>query len=228
MASPKKYISFEEAYPIIKAELAKKRNKWTLTSLAYISWEDIEQIILIHIWKKWDLFDQSKSLTPWLSVIISHQISNLIRNHYSNYSKPCAKCSAAEGSDGCKIYKEQCSRCPLYADWEKKKKPAQFIKMPSPIDNHINEISEIPEETNTLVEDMAVVHQKMKEILKPTEYIVYEGLFILHEHEDVVAKKAGYITNEKGRTAGYRQMINIRNAIIEKIKKYVKSGELDL
>ncbi len=224
----KNRLSFEDCIDIINSEIAKKRGKWTLTSLSYLDYDDVSQIIRIHIWKKWHLYDQTKPLVPWLSIVISHQIRNLIRNHYSNYSRPCVKCDASEGSDGCKIYNIQCAQCPLYADWEKKKRPAQLIKMPVPIDNHSNEISEIPEETNTLSEDLASLHVQMKKILKPTEYIVYEGLFILHESEEIIAKKAGFISNEKGRAAGYRQIINIRNSIIDKIKKYIKSGGIEI
>jgi len=220
--------TFEDSYPLIKIELLKKKHKWTLTSLAWINWEDIEQIISLHIWKKWYQYDPSKPLAPWLSRIIHNQIKNLIRNNYSNYSKPCAKCAAAQGLDGCKIYVEQCEACPLYEDWTKRKQVAQFIKMPVSLDDHINEISKIAESEDSVPNDVLKVHAKMKEVLKPLEYIVYEGLFILEEDEKTVAKKVGYISNEKGRGPGYRQIFNIKRSIIEKVKKYLKNGEIDI
>ena len=221
-------ITFEEAYPIIQIELAKKKHKWTLTSIPSISWDDIAQIIRLHIWKKLNQYDCKRPLAPWLSTIIHNQIRNLIRNHYSNYSRPCIKCAAAEGTDGCKIYSEQCEKCPLFAEWVKRKQSAQFIKMPVCLDDHINEVSQITEEQDNFPEDPRKIHIKMKQVLKPFEWRVYEGLFILNEDEKVVAKKLGYISNEKGRGPGYRQIFNIRRTIIEKVKKYLKNGEIDL
>ena len=44
-----KELTFEDAYPVIKSEIEKKKHKWTLTSLAWISYEDVSQIILLHI-----------------------------------------------------------------------------------------------------------------------------------------------------------------------------------
>jgi hypothetical protein len=222
MRKSQKCPSFEESIDLIDNELNKRRGKWTLSALSYIDYDDVAQIIRLHIWKKWDMWDCSKPLIPWISVIISHQISNLIRNHYSNYSKPCSKCEAAEGNDGCKIYGQQCADCPWYAEWTKKKAYAQQIKMPVALENHAHEIAEMPVESDDILANMELVHVKAKEILKPSEYLIYEGLFILHESEEQVAKKAGYISNEKGRRAGYRQIINVKNIIIEKIKKAFK------
>lgn len=220
--------TFEDSYPLIKVELLKKKNKWTLTSLAWIDWDDISQIISLHIWRKWYQYDPNKPLSPWLSRIIHNQIKNLIRNNYSNYNKPCNKCAAAEGLDGCKIYSEQCIRCPLFADWTKRKQGAQFLKMPVSLDDHINEVSQISCKEEDTSSDIEKVHSKMKETLKPLEYLVYEGLFILNEDEKTVAKKVGYISNEKGRGPGYKQIFNIKRMIIEKVKKYLKNGEIDI
>lgn len=221
-------MTFEEAYPTIIIEINKRRFKWTLSSLCWISWEDIASIIMIHVWKKWHLFDQSKNLGPWLSVIISNQIKNLIRNHYGNYSRPCLRCDAAEGETGCKIYKTQCSNCPLYAEWERKKLPAQNIKLPVSIENHPNETNNLAAEDPDLSEQINKVHIKMKQILKPAEYKVYEGLFILEEDEGVVARRLGYIANEKDRTERFKQIQNIRKIIIVKIKRAMANGEVDL
>ena len=220
--------TFEESYPLIKAEILKKKHKWTLTSLAWISYEDVSQIISLHIWKKWYQYDPSKPLSPWLSRIIHNQIKNLIRNNYSNYNRPCGKCAAAEGTDSCKIYGEQCDKCPLLADWIKRKQGAQFLKMPLSLDDHINEVSKISTNEENVPEDILKVHSKMKEVLKPLEYRVYEGLFILNEDEKTVAKKVGYISNEKGRGPGYKQIFNIKRSIIEKVKKFLKNGEIDI
>ena len=46
--------------------------------------------------------------------------------------------------------------------------------------------------------------------------------------EEEVAKKMGYKTSEKGRSPGYKQIKNIKKAIIIKIKKKLEDDELDL
>jgi hypothetical protein len=43
-----------------------------------------------------------------------------------------------------------------------------------------------------------------------------------------VAKSLGYISNEKGRSPGYKQIKNIRKIIIAKAKKCMANGELDI
>lgn len=224
----KKKLSFEDCYDIISREVSKKKYKWTLSSLSWLGWEDISQIILIHINEKWPQYNQSKPLQPWLSVIISNQIRNIIRNNYSNYTRPCLKCKAAEPSDGCKIYATQCTDCPLFAVWQKRKKSAYDVKIPVSIENHTNEVLGISVDSQTLERNILAVHRKMKEILKPIEYMIYESLFIKNESEEVLAKKLGYISNEKNRTPGYKQIKNIRKIIISKARKCLSGEELDI
>jgi hypothetical protein len=68
----------------------------------------------------------------------------------------------------------------------------------------------------------------MKEILKPLEWQVYEGLFIQHKDESQMAKELGYISNEKGRDPGYKQIKNIRKIIIVKVKQCLANGDIDI
>ena len=112
-------LRFEDCYEEINVEIAKRRHKWNLSALSWLDYDDVSQIIRIHIHKKWHLYDQKKKLSPWINRIISNQIKNLIRNNYGNYVRPCLKCAAAEGEAGCTIYEKQCSDCPLYKNWEK-------------------------------------------------------------------------------------------------------------
>jgi hypothetical protein len=115
MAPPVQKQSFENSIAIVDEEIRKRKSKWTLAALAWIDFEDVEQILRIHIYRKWSLYDAQKPLAPWLNIIISNQIKNIIRNNYGNYARPCLKCAAAEWDDSCSIYGEQCKKCPLYA-----------------------------------------------------------------------------------------------------------------
>ena len=118
MGKPK----FEDCIDIINNEINKRKTKWNLKFLTWIDFDDVAQIIRIHIHKKWYQYDETKPLPPWLNRIISNQIKNLIRNIYGNYSRPCLRCAAAEGEVGCRIYIKQCKDCPLYESCEKNKK----------------------------------------------------------------------------------------------------------
>ena len=80
----KKAPNFEESIDQINTEIIKRRSKWNLTVLAWMDFEDVAQILRIHIYKKWDLYDPSQPLGPWINRIISNQIKNLIRNNYGN------------------------------------------------------------------------------------------------------------------------------------------------
>lgn len=219
---------YNDYLEIIDAEIAKRKYKWNLHSLAWMDFDDVSQIIRIHIHKKWDQYDASRPIQPWLNAVISSQIKNLIRNNHGNYARPCLKCEAAEGESGCKIYGSQCESCPLYADWKKRKQSAYNIKLPVSMENHVNEIHQISDETHDVSGQIDKVHAKMKEILKPIEYKVYEGLFILNEDEATVAAKLGYISNEKGRAPGYKQIKNIRKIVITKVKKHLSDGDIDI
>ena len=100
---------FEDVIKEINTEIQKRKGKWNLTILSWMDFDDDAQIIRIHIYKKWHLYDPQKPLSPGLNRIISNQIKNLIRNNYGNFSRPCLKCAAAEGEDLCTIYQKQCN-----------------------------------------------------------------------------------------------------------------------
>ena len=127
---------FEDCINDINSEIFKRKNKWNLTAINWMDFSDVSQILRIHIYKKWHLYDPQKPLAPWINRIISNQIKNLIRNNYSNFTRPCLKCAAAESEDGCSIYSKQCNACPLYANWEKSKKNAHNTKLTVSIENH--------------------------------------------------------------------------------------------
>ena len=80
-----KKITFEEKSEIVIKAINKKRNKWQLTAIAWMDFDDVSQIIKLHIYKKWSMWDQSKPLEPWIGRIIANQLKNLIRNNYTNY-----------------------------------------------------------------------------------------------------------------------------------------------
>jgi len=220
--------SFEDSIDVINVEISKRKGKWNLTVLAWMDFQDVSQILRIHIFKKWDLYDSEKPLAPWINRIISNQIKNLIRNNYGNYARPCLRCAASESDSHCYIYKEQSSVCPLYANWERTKKNAHDAKLPVSLEEHPQEIFTSANSYYDVEKAALRLHEKMETILKPIEWKVYNYLYIEYKSEEEVAKLMNYKTTEKNRVPGYKQIKNIKKSIIEKVKKVLDKGELDL
>lgn len=220
--------TFEERISEINSEITKRKNKWNLTAINWMDFSDVSQILRIHIYKKWHLYDAKKPLAPWVNRIISNQIKNLIRNNYSNFTRPCLKCAAAESEDGCAIYGSQCNSCPLFANWQRSKKNAHDTKLTVSIENHSQEINDMPMDSLNVEESAKNIHFKMQKVLKPIEWKVYYYLYVEGKDEEQAAKLMGYRTSEKNRTAGYKQIKNIKKSIILKVKKHLYSGEIDI
>ena len=72
----KKKLKFEDCIESIDTEISKRRSRWNLTALSWMDFSDVSQILRIHIYKKWDMYDPSKPLKPWINRIISNQIKN--------------------------------------------------------------------------------------------------------------------------------------------------------
>lgn len=220
--------TYESLFALINSEIIKRKNKWNLTAINWMDFSDVSQILRIHIYKKWHLYDPQKPLAPWVNRIISNQIKNLIRNNYSNFTRPCLKCAAAEGDVGCAIYSTQCKACPLYANWEKSKKNAHDTKLTLSIENHHQEINDLQINNFNMEKSAENIHTKMQKILKPIEWKVYKHLYIEGKDEEETAKLMGYRTSEKNRIAGYKQIKNIKKIIIIKVKKHLYNGDIDI
>jgi RNA polymerase sigma factor (sigma-70 family) len=224
----KNRLKFEDCIEKINTEINKRRSKWNLTALAWMDFEDVGQILRIHIYKKWNLYNPAKPLSPWINRIISNQIKNLIRNNYGSFSRPCLKCAAAEGGDFCSIYTKQCSSCPLYAHWEKTKKKAFNTKLPLALENHTQEVFNLVTDSSDVEGAVERFHEKIKKFLKPNEWKVYEASYIQNKTLEEIAGIMGYKTTEKNRMPGYKQIKNIQKAILIKAKRIMEKGEIDI
>ncbi len=217
---PEKLYSYEDRAKDIDRELAKRRPKWFLNSITWFDFEDVCQIIRAHIYQKWDQWDQSRPLEPWANRIISNQIKNILRNHYSNFVRPCLNCpfNQTENANPSKIGSlcgftpsgMQDSSCPLYAKWEKTKKSAYDIKMAVTIESEQGTVLQIAQDVFNIDHATHKLHIEMRKVLPVKQYEIYDMLFIQHMEEEDVAKALGYKSNEKGRKAGYKQIKNLR------------------
>lgn len=231
----KKKQKYEDHQDVIEEELNKRRGKWFLTSLAWIDFDDVKQIIRLHLHKKWDLWDQSRPLKPWLNRIISNQLKNILRNYYSNFAKPCLSCpfnqsgvteESEVGLCGFTESKTQCNECPLYAKWEKTKKSAYQVKMPVALENYGQEIHHKSIDSFELESAESRLHKEMKEKLSEKHYRIYEMLFIQNMSDEEVAEELGYKTSEKGRKAGYKQIKNLKKQFKEKAEKILQTKDI--
>jgi DNA-directed RNA polymerase specialized sigma24 family protein len=215
--------TFEEKLPVIDDLLRRKRHKWTLTCVPSMDFDDVCQIIRIHIHKKWDLWDHTKPLENWASTVITHQINNLLRNNYLYVAPPCSKCSFNQGGGLCGYTKSglQNSQCKLYSKWEKVKKVGFNMKLAESMNNPDSEASFKAVEERYMDWDSEVgkFHKEMKHRLPPDLFEAYDLLFIQNLPETEVAKTLGFKTTESNRPPGYKQMYNIKKEIIEIAKE---------
>ncbi len=219
---------FEDKIDIIDNELRKRKGKWQLKARADLDFEDVEQIIRFHLFKKWQSWDQTRQLEPWLNRIITHQISNLLRNLYGGFSRPCLKCAANQGGDLCALYKTQCAECPLFAKWIKGKKQAHDVKIPLPIETHLQEVEAISTDFIDYEAAANVIHARIKTKLTKVQYKVYDMLYVQNLSEDEIAMQMGYKKNEdlKRKVIRYKQLENYKKKFVLIARKVIQEEDL--
>ena len=232
----KKQLSYADKADVIDRELQKRKHKWFLNSVTWMDYDDVSQIIRSHIHKKWEQWDQSRPLEPWLNKIISNQLKNILRNNYGNYVRPCLNCpfnqsgpQIEEGDALCGFTPSnlQCNECPLYAKWELTKKAAYNTKMALTLENHAKEASVMPETSFTgLDESIEKVHTYMEQILTTKQYKVYKMLYIENLSEKEVAKIMGYKSSEEGRSAGYKQIRNLKKLFKTTVQNLLETEDI--
>lgn len=217
---------FEDFIPEIEKLLNSRRHKWTLAGIQFMDYDDVKQIIFLHLFKKFKQYDFSQPFAPWCNTIITNQLKNLQRNFYYSCARPCVQgCCFNDGNDLCSHTPsgKQCSECKLYRRWELKKKSAHDIRLPLPEVNYQNEIYEMPETQFNLEKTIEHFHLEMQKVLKPLEYRIYYFLFVEKLSEEETAKKMGYFSKESNRKAGYNSILRLKKKVIEKSKKAMKN-----
>jgi len=223
-------LTFEDLYDRIVKVIDKFRYRWQLSSLAWMDFNDVRQILLKHINQKFNQYDQSLPIENWVATISRNQITNIGRNEYGSFANPCRGCigskHVAEGQ--CQIFGTQdSSKCGILAKWEKTKKQKCSIELPLALEYHSNEVSNKPFQEVDYDTAIGQLNEKLKPVLTKYEYRVYVLLFIEHKDKNEVAKIMGYRSSEKNRQMGYRRILGIEKIIYEKAKKLVYSGEID-
>ena len=232
----RKKKNFEDMYEIINQVIKKRRNKWKLKAITWFDFEDIEQVIKLHIYKKWHLWDQSRAIEPWVNRIVTNQIRNIIRNNYTSFARPCLSCpfnqnkegdSGIEMSCGFTTSGKQCNECPLYAKWEKVKKAAYDVKMTVSLENHKNYFMNCESSISYDYKNAeSKLHNLMKINLGDKHFFIYKMFFIDNLNDDQVAQILKFKTSEKGRKAGYKQIKNLKKMLYIKAQILLKENDI--
>lgn len=222
------FKTYEECYEIIDGVVNKFRKKWQLKAINWFDFEDVSQMIKIHIYNKWHLWDQARPLEPWVARVASHQMRNIIRNNYTNYVRPCMQCKYNMGDNVCSLTASgaQDTSCELYKKWSGQKKSGYGIKLPLSIEHHSQEVNQKFEECVNFDDSIAKLNKLLEQQLSKDHYSVYIMLFFEHKTEEEVAKFMGYKTNEKNRKAGYKQIKNLKKMLKQKAEELIKEFDI--
>lgn len=183
--TPEETKAFTDAVPELRKILAKRRSSWTLTT---IDWEDVESILLTRLWQKFDLYKPDRGpLENWANTVITRALSNLLRDNLMKWAKPCASagaygglCAFNDGLDKCRYTPsgKQCSECPLYARWAKKKESGYNINSSLPLEHHDMEVQNLQEDFIDYDYAKRVIDARILIQLNPYEAKIYRLLFI--------------------------------------------------
>jgi RNA polymerase sigma factor (sigma-70 family) len=225
-------LSFEDQLDIINNELLKRRTKWQLTSIADMDFDDVSQIVRVHINNKWDKWDQSQPFLNWVNTVITNQIRNIVRNNYGNVAPPCTDCKFDQGDDRCGYTSdgEKSEECPLYLKWCKTKRYAYNIRLAYSLDHeeHIENRfeSSLPDENINFDKSILALTEEIKNHLSAIQFRVYNWVYVEGRSDEEVAEKMGLKTTEKNRAPGYKRIYNLKKQIQEVARKVVYAKDI--
>ena len=222
--------AFEDKREDLDQLLLKYRPKWQLSALAWLDYDDVCQIIRLHIYNKWHLWDQSRPFKPWASMIISNQIKNLIRNNYTSFAKPCLRCQYNMGGTLCDWTKsgDQDRTCADFEKWKKKKERAYNIKLPLTLDDGVATLntSSIKDQVDYKLSS-GRLHELVMGQLSERHKAIYAMLYIDHKDETEVAKKFGFKGDStKRKTIRYKQISNLKKKFYRIAIKIMEDNDI--
>ena len=223
-------IKFEDRAEEIDGEIAKRRGKWQLNALSYMDFEDVSQLLRIHILNKWDKWDQSRPLAQWVNRVITRRMINIARDNYGHLAPPCNGCKHNLDADHCSFTTNglKCAECPLYKKWQGRKESGYNIKLASSIDseffsekNIVSSLSDYLDYDSTSNK----LHAAMKKKLTDSQWRVYKLMFIDNMDDDEIAKILKLKSNEN-RKPGYRHLFLLKAKFLELAKTVIKEQDI--
>lgn len=221
-------FNYEDKAEEVDKLLERSRKKWHLDAVQWMDYEDVCQIIRNHIHNKWHLWDQSRSFGPWANRVIGHQISNLIRNNYTSFQKPCLKCPHYTSDNGCAFTQSgvQDSSCADYEKWSKKKKCAHDVKLPLSLENQqVDNTVCINNEFDYEYSVNRVHLEVMKRLTNDKHRKIYRMLYIENLDEIAVTKQMEF-SFEGGEGSRCKQLDNLKKLFYEIAQAVVQEEDV--
>lgn len=223
--------TFDECADHFLLEIKKRKHKWLLERITWIDYDDVTQIIMIHLHEKWEMCDQSKEILKWINKIITNQTLNVIRNVWGNYRSICSQCKANEGGGTCRIYgSTQNFRCPLYEDWIKSKKVyKEAVNLPTSFEEleetHKSQlVTSIHSFQNYNTDKLFSL---IKPLLTDFQYKVFSWMYIDNLDDKEIVKKLGYKESKSvGRSNGYKSIQKLKKIFLEKAKEVISVNDI--
>lgn len=215
-------LTFEERLPEIQEEIRRRRSSWILTTM---DWEDASQIILIRVWNKYHLYDEQKApFQHWINTLITSAIKNIWRDKLTKFSRPCILgCRFNLGNEECGFTQngKQCSQCPLFASWKRRKESHFNVAQTLPIENHIDEVNNRSTDFFDIDGAKSVIDIKMRDKLKPYEHRIYVLLYVEHRSMEEVGKLMKYKKAKNSKIPGYQTLAKLRQKYIQLTKEII-------
>ena len=219
----------------IDSILYSKRPFWNLDAISHIGYDDVCQIIRLHIFDKFSLWDQTRPFAPWAARLISCQIINLKEKFYGKFAPPCSGCEFNFGAGKCGYNANglQGPECEKYLKWQIKKEASYRLLLPEIADRSYDidpdgecRIKIESREEKDYEHAADKLHSLIMENLDEKKKQIYRWLFIEHRSEEYIAEKLGFHSNEKGKKPGYRQIRTFRKTFVERAKVIMQKEDV--
>lgn len=219
---------FETLIKQVEAQIDKRRGSWKLTAVA---WEDVRQMIMTRAWVQYPLFHPEKGeFSHWLSRLITNAMTNILRDNHGIYSKPCILgCVFNTGDSTCSKTRSgrQCSECPIYRDWEKRKLDHFNVKQTLPLETHEQEVNSIQGDFLDMEGAKTVIDEKIRLKLTRQEWRIYRLIYIQGKTEHEAGKALGYKRKPGSKLApGYLTLLNARHKFVVLAKQIIEDENL--
>ena len=196
-------ITFESKIPELQDLIRSRKKKFGKMLPPSMDWEDVENIILVHFFKKWEMWNQERPFNNWANRVITNQIYNVIRNNYVSFQKP--EWDASE---------DEVKR------WEAAQNKS--IKAPTSLDRLEFFLGEQADESIDYVYAIGKIKQEMSKSFDERYYRAFEMIYFENVSDDEVAKFLKSRTSEAGRKAGYRWLAIIKKRFKVRIMEIIE------
>jgi len=198
--------TYEDFSEVIDAAIRRQQYKWRLNAVRWFDFDDVQQIIKLHISRKWHMWDQERPLEPWIG-----------RNHYGNYVNPCPDYQFSNHDS---------SICPICQKWEKSKKAALEIKIPLSTEDFVKEVTSKQYVDFDFNSSLEKLDGEMKRRLSNIHYTAYRMLYFDKNNEEDVAKFMGYKISAQKRKLGYRQVKNLKKKFLQVAMEILRDQDI--